>query len=150
MVTKYNFSFSNYYIVSSPSTALVSIPDPIGSGVARTWFGFRYQDQDQDQDSQYYSFNVMHINSYLKDYGLLTQLHGSFKPHGFRDFDINEEFKKPKTNFYSRSKTNKGKRSTTGSALIQERFVSYKYQIPTVFPCIVSAETILFFFLKLE
>ena len=56
----------------------------------------------------------MHIDSQLKDYGLLTQLHGSFKPHGFWDSDINEEFKKPTTNFYSRSKTNKGKRSTTG------------------------------------
>ena len=86
----------------------------------------------------------MHINSQLKNYGLLTQLHGGFRPNGFQYSDINEEFKQTKTNFYSRSKTNKGKRST----LIQERFVSYKCQIPTVFPCIVSAEAILFW--KLE
>ena len=101
------------YLSSSLAT-LVSIPDPIGSGVARTWFGFHYQ--DEDGDSQYYSFNVMHINSQLKNYGLLTQLHGSFKPQGFWDSDINEEFKQTKTNFYSSSKTNKGKRSTKGNA----------------------------------
>jgi hypothetical protein len=56
----------------------------------------------------------MHINSQLKDYGLLTQLHGSFQPHGFWDFDVNEEFKISKTNFHSRSKRDKGKKSTTG------------------------------------
>ena len=56
----------------------------------------------------------MHINSQLKNYGLLTQLHGSFKPQGFWDSDINEEFQKTKTNFYPRSKANKGKRSITG------------------------------------
>ena len=92
------------------SSSMFSITDP--SGVARTWFGFHYQ--DEDQDSQYYSFNVMHINSQLKNYGLLTQLHGGFRPNGFQYSDINEEFKQTKTNFYSRSKTNKGKRSTTG------------------------------------
>ena len=102
------FPFSNQYIVPCPSTALVWIPDPIGSSVARTWFGFHYQ--VEDQDSQYYSFNVMHINSQLKDYGLLTQMHGSFQPLGFIDSDINEEFKETKTNIYSRSRTNKGKR----------------------------------------
>ena len=88
------------------SSSMFLITDPIGSGVARTWFGFRYP--DQDQDSQYYSFNVMHINSQWKDHGLLTQLHGSFEPLGI----IYEEFKKTETNFYSRSKSNKGKRST--------------------------------------
>ena len=82
---------------------MVSIPD---SGVARTWFGFRYQ--EQDQESQYYSFNVMHINSLWKDHGLLTQLHGSFEPYGlwYWPFGPNHE---RKTNFYSRPKTNKGK-----------------------------------------
>ena len=94
------------------SSSNFSITEQIGSGVARTWFGFRYP--DQDQDSQYYSFNVMHINSHLKNYGLLTQLHGSFKPQGFWDSDINEEFQKTKTKFYPRSKANKGKRSITG------------------------------------
>ena len=54
----------------------------------------------------------MHINSQLKDYGLLTQMHGSFQPLGFIDSDINEEFKDTKPNIYSRSRTNKGKRST--------------------------------------
>ena len=91
------------------SSLKFSITDPISSGVARTWFGFRYP--DQDQDSQYYSFNVMHINSQWKDHGLLTQLHGSFHPIGFGDYDY-EEFKKTETKFYSRSKSNKGKRRT--------------------------------------
>ena len=72
----------------------------------------------------------MHISSQLKDYGLLTQMHGSFQPLGFIDSDINEEFKETKPNIYSRSRTNKGKRST----LIQERFVSYKCQILTAGP----------------
>jgi hypothetical protein len=39
-------------------------------------------------------------------------MHGSFQPLGFIDSDINEEFKETKTNIYSRSRTNKGKRST--------------------------------------
>ena len=82
---------------------MVSIP---GSGVARTWFGFRYQ--EQDQDSQYYSFNVMHINSLWKDHGLLTQVHGSFKDYAFWDFNFGQEFQQKKPNFYSRSKTIKG------------------------------------------
>jgi hypothetical protein len=139
------------------SSLIFSITDPI-SGVARTWFGFRYPDIDikkdgdklncgngvihivdncekcgsgQDghlycsgdckwsngkcvliEDIQYYSFNVMHIDSQRKDHGLLTQLHGSFQPHGFWDFDFNEEFKNTKTNFYSRSRSNTGKRSS--------------------------------------
>ena len=104
------------------SSSMFSITGPISSGVARTWFGFR--SPDQDQDSQYYSFNVMHIDSHRKDHGLLTQLHGSFHPIGFGDYDYDEEFKKTETKFYSRSKSNKGKRS---SVLIQEMFVRYKY-----------------------
>ena len=95
------------------SSSMFSIIDPIGSGVARTWFGFRYP--DQDQDSKYYSFNVMHVNSHshLADHGLITQLHGSFQPYRmWKDDWINEEFKITKTNFYSRSKSGKGKRST--------------------------------------
>ena len=92
---------------------MVSIP---GSGVARTWFGFRYQ--EQDQESQYYSFNVMHINSLWKDHGLLTQLHGSFKDYAFWDFNFGQEFQQKKPNFYSRSKTIKGKRRTTGCTMI--------------------------------
>ena len=88
----------------------------------------------------------MHINSQLKDYGLLTQMHGSFQPLGFIDSDINEEFKETKTNFHSRSKTNKGKRST----LIQERFVSYKCQILIVFPCKRKVSTQAILFWKLE
>ena len=87
---------------------MVSIP---GSGVARTWFGFHYQ--EQDQDSQYYSFNVMHINSQWKSHGLLTQLHGSFEPYAFWDFDFGQEIEQKNPNSYSRSKTIKGKKSTT-------------------------------------
>ena len=94
------------------SSSTFSITDPIGSGVARTWFGFRYP--DQDQDSKYYSFNVMHVYSHLlADHALLTQLHGSFLPaHGMWKYDVNKEFKESKTNFYSRSRNDKGKRST--------------------------------------
>ena len=90
------------------SSLKFSITDPISSGVARTWFGFRYP--DQDQDSQYYSFNVMHINSQWKDHGLLTQFHGSFHPIGFGDYDYDETFKKTETEFYSRSKRLNGKK----------------------------------------
>ena len=90
------------------SSLKFSITDPISSGVARTWFGFRYP--DQDQDSQYYSFNVMHIDSQRKDHGLLTQLHGSFHPIGFGDYDYDEKFKKTETEFYSRSKRLNGKK----------------------------------------
>ena len=110
-----------HHLWTFPDLLMVPIPDPIGSGVARTWFGFRFQNCVprhhcyQGQDSQYYSFNVMHIDSQRKDHGLLTQLHGSVQPHGIGnwDFNYNEEIQKSKTNFHSRSKTNKGKRSTT-------------------------------------
>ena len=58
-------------------------------GVARTWFGFHYQ--EQDKESEYYSFNVMHIDSERKDHGLLTQLHGSYEPYAHWDFDFGQE-----------------------------------------------------------
>ena len=94
---------------------MVSIPDPdpSASGVARTWFGFHYQ--EQNKESVYYSFNVMHIDSQREDLVLLTQLHGSFEPYGLWYFpDFGQEIDQRKTNFYYRSKSIKGKRSTTG------------------------------------
>ena len=100
--------FLSLIFISAPLSLMVLIPDPIFTGVARTWFGFHYQ--EQDQESQYYSFNVMHIDSQRKDYGLLTQLHGSFEPYALWDFDFGQEIDQKKTNFYSRSNTNKGKR----------------------------------------
>ena len=103
---------------------MVSIP---GSGVARTWFGFHYQ--EQDQDSQYYSFNVMHINSQWKDHGLLTQLHGSFEPYAFWDFDFGQEIEQKKTEFYSRSKIIKGKRSTTGCMINNFQGLNFRFCI---------------------
>ena len=101
---------------------MVSIPD---SGVARTWFGFHYQ--EQDQESQYYSFNVMHINSLWKDHGLLTQLHGSFKDYAFWDFNFGQEFQQKTPNFYSRLKTIKGKRSTTGCMIVKKYGTLHQY-----------------------
>ena len=102
--------------ICRPSFFLFSFTDhPIGSGVARTWFGFRYQ--DEDQGSQYYSFNVMHIDSQWKDHGLLTQLHGSFHP-------FNIKIENSKTNFYSRSKTNFHSRSKTNEG--KEKFLNPK------------------------
>ena len=99
--------------IPAPLSLIVSIPGPISGGIARTWFGFHYQ--EQDKDSQYYSFNVMHIDSQLEDHQLLTQLHGSFERYGlWDDFDFGQGIDQKKTNFYSRSKTIKGKRSTTG------------------------------------
>ena len=94
-------------IYSSPLFLTVSIPDPIVSGVARTWFGFHYQ--EQNKESVYYSFNVMHIDSQREDHGLLTQLHGSFEPYGLWYWPFGQEIDQRKTNFYSRPKTNKGK-----------------------------------------
>ena len=79
-------------------------------GVARTWFGFHYQ--EPDKDSIYYSFNVMHIDSQRKDHGLLTQLHGPFEKYDLFGWDFGEETDQKK--FYSRTKTIKGKRSNTG------------------------------------
>ena len=53
----------------------------------------------------------MHIDSQLKDYGLLTQLHGPFEPYNVLGWDFGEE-----TNFYSRSKTIKGKKKVIQDA----------------------------------
>ena len=88
---------------------MVSIPDPIVSGVARTWFGFHYQ--EQNKESVYYSFNVMHIDSQREDHGLLTQLHGSYEPYAHWDWDFGQGTNRKKSNFYSRSKTIEGKRN---------------------------------------
>ena len=55
----------------------------------------------------------MHIDSQRKDHGLLTQMHGSFQPIGFGEFDFDEELKKTETSFYARSKSNKGIREET-------------------------------------
>ena len=119
---------------------MVSIPDPIVSGVARTWFGFHYQ--EQGRDSQYYSFNVMHIDSQRKDHGLLTQLHGSFEPYAIWDFDFGQEIDQKKPNFYSRSKTIEGKRSLpvitvppTTSTTLNPACQSSEFDCNTVFSC---------------
>ena len=101
--------FLSLIFISTPLSLMVSIPDPISSGVARTWFGFHYQ--EQNKESEYYSFNVMHIDSDRKDHGLLTQLHGSYEPYAHWDFDFGQEIVQKKSNFYSRSKTIGGKRN---------------------------------------
>ena len=100
-------------LITAPLSLMVLIPGPISGGVARTWFGFHYQ--EQNKDSQYYSFNVMHIDSELQDYQLLTQLHGSFEPYALWEIpDFGQDIEQKNTNIHSRSKTIKGKRRTTG------------------------------------
>ena len=100
---------------------MVSIPDPDPSvsGVARTWFGFHYQ--EQNKESQYYSFNVMHIDSQREDHVLLTQLHGSFEPYGLWYFPaFGQEIDQRKTN---------GKRSTTGCMIDNFQDSNSRFQV---------------------